>query len=477
MKVVRYVGKGRGFPKEYRAAVADGSRSVVVNTLSQGRNVTVDVELDGKAVEFANDGLTRDFVDLAALVYIADEINLRKRARDYWSRRFDVIAPVKSPKLWAKHEAALNQMVRTLSGDEYAFAWSKRPELDSLGRHREKLPDGFESVCLFSGGMDSFLGAYQLLSEGKRILLVGHQADTVAAPAQTALATWLQGKFKDACHLVQWRVAYARTPTQTFPLRRPAQPEDTHRVRSLLFLALAVSIANATGAKTIYIPENGLIAINPPLQKSRLGTLTTRTAHPRYLEELANFLNASGIFSGQIKNPLLYESKTDMVRRRKALAKPFLRSVSCSRPSRYKDKGKERGRDVRHCGYCVPCIYRRAALMELGLDDAQDYAFSVFDDLPSLNTHMQLDFRALVRWAEKVLAATPLQLELMVLSHGSFPLSVGEPFGPAPAKSYKVWAEMFVRWAKDFLQKVDTLASPSVRKAVGRATRRRLVNA
>jgi hypothetical protein len=157
-----------------------------------------------------------------------------------------------------------------------------------------------------------------------------------------------------------------------------------------------------------------------------------------------------------------------------AREKPFLRSVSCSRPSRYKDKGKERGRGVRHCGYCVPCVYRRVAMMEVGLDDPRDYAFSVFDDLTELKTHMQLDFRAIVRWAVRVLAATPVEREMMVLSHGGFPLAAGDRFGPEPAQSYSVWADMLLRWAKDFLDKVDKHASPAVKRAVGRATRRRL---
>jgi 7-cyano-7-deazaguanine synthase in queuosine biosynthesis len=466
MKVVRYVGKGRGLPPEYKKAVTPGSRATVINNLRDGRNVTVEIKLDDKAVEFDNDPLSRDFLDLSTLIYIVDELELRRKAKDHWSRRFDVIAPVKKPKLWQKHGDIFRKMLRTLAGDEYEFSWCNRPNLDSLGHHRVTLPSGFDSVCLFSGGMDSFLGAYKLLSEGQRLLLVGHQADSMAAPAQKALAKWLQHKFPDACHLVQWRVAHSLAETHKFPLRRPKQPEDSHRVRSLLFIALAVSVANATGATTIYLPENGLIAINPPLQKSRLGTLSTRTAHPRYLGELLDFLQAMGIYTGEIKNPFLFDSKTDMLWKRKSLAKPLLRAVSCSRPSRYKNKG------VKHCGYCVPCIYRRVAMMEIGLDASSDYAFSVFDGFANLKTHMKLDFRALVRWAEKVVVATPVERELMVLSHGSFPLSAAERFGPHASDSYGIWAKMLLRWSEDFLSKVDSVATPDVKRALGRAVRK-----
>lgn len=471
MRIVRYVGKSRGLSADYKNAVAKGSRAVVFNNLRDGRNVTVDIKLDGKAIEFTNDPLTRDFLDLATLIYIADELELRKRAKDHWSRRFDVIAPVKHPKRWEKHAGAFQQMLGTLAGDDYRFTWLKRPKLDSLGHYRTTLPTGFDAVCLFSGGMDSFLGAYKFLMDGKKLLLVGHQADTMAAPAQKELARWLQGKFPDACRLVQWRVAYSRTHEHKFSLRRPKAPEDSHRPRSLLFLALAVSIANATGITTIYLPENGLIAINAPLQKSRVGTLSTRTAHPRYLGELANFLREMGIYSGEIKNPFLFMSKTDMLKRRKSLATPLLRSVSCSRPSRYKDRG------VKHCGYCVPCIYRRVAMMEAGLDLKADYAFSVFDELQEMDVLKQLDFRALVRWAERVQKATAFEREMLVLSHGSFPITAAERFGPCAAKSHSIWGDMLRDWSVDFLSKLDAAAAPTVKQTLGRASSRRKVEA
>jgi hypothetical protein len=213
---------------------------------------------------------------------------------------------------------------------------------------------------------------------------------------------------------------------------------------------------------TIYIPENGLIALNAPLQKSRLGTLSTRTAHPRYLGELCDFLSASGVFKGEIKNPFLFVSKTDMLAKAKGLSTPLRRSVSCARPSRYKDLG------VTHCGYCVPCIYRRVAMMTAGLDSKDDYAFSVFDDLGKLEVGKQLDFRALFRWAVRVVDCSPLERQMLVLSHGSFPVSAGERFGPRAVTSYAIWGEMLLRWSKDFLEKVDAGASRGVLRSLGR---------
>jgi hypothetical protein len=238
--------------------------------------------------------------------------------------------------------------------------------------------------------------------------------------------------------------------------------EDSHRPRSFLFLALAIAIANAAKLKQVYIPENGLIALNPPLGKSRLGTLSTRTAHPKFLGELAGFLATAGIYTGKIRNPFLFASKTDMMKGLPAkLAAPLKRSVSCARPTRYQDLG------VRHCGYCVPCIYRRVAMVELGLDEPASYAFDLFADLAAVDAAKRLDFRSLVAFAQRMISGTPLQRELTVLAHGAFPLSAAAQFGPASTNSYAIWGDMLQRWSKDFLDKLDILASEKTKQLLG----------
>jgi 7-cyano-7-deazaguanine synthase in queuosine biosynthesis len=470
MKAIRYVGERKGLPPDYYRALAERSRAVIVSTLLEGGNVTIRGELDGKPLEVETDPLTRDLLDLSTLIYIVDELESRQKSRDSWSRRFDIIAPVRHPKRWQRHEELLRRMLHTLSGDEFRFLWCQSPKLKSLGSHRQALPNGFDAVCLFSGGQDSFLGAHQLLKSGRRVLLVGHQADNTTAAAQKALASSLAKEFKGAFHLVQFRVARSRAEGVRFPL--PEKKEETHRPRSLLFLALAVAVANATDIEQIYLPENGLIAINAPLQKSRLGTLSTRTAHPRYLTELADFLQSLGVYRGKIENPFLFQSKTDMIRgARKSLTGPLLRTVSCARPNRYKDRG------VRHCGYCVPCIYRRVAMAQAGLDSDDDYAFSVFSDLTRLERGKQLDFRALVRFAERVVAATPVERELLILSHGTFSPEVGKRFGPHGVASYSEWTGMLERWSTDFLARLDSLASSNVKRSLGRLGRPRRTTA
>ena len=119
---------------------------------------------------------------------------------------------------------------------------------------------------------------------------------------------------------------------------------------------------------------------------------------------------------------------------------------------------------MRHCGYCVPCIYRRAALLEAGLDRASDYAFDVFRNLPTLSAQARVDFRALVRFARRVLAGTSADVEQLVVSNGSFAPEVAGRLGPFAANDYKPWSDMLRRWAEDFTVKVDKQCSASTKR-------------
>jgi len=457
MKAVRFVGNAASLPKAYLESLAPDSGYAIIDSIPGGANVTLRLTIDSQPLEINHDPLTRDFLDLATLVYIVDEIEKRG---DDWTREFDVLFPVKNPKVWAANQSGLSQMLSTLAGDKYRFTWFERPALVGFGAHRQHLPVGYDGVCLFSGGIDSFLGAYQLLSQGKKLLLCGHQADGTAASAQTELAEVLRTMFPKQLKLIQCRAARAFTEAHHYNLAEKC--EETHRPRSLLFLSLAIALANDAKVETVYIPENGLISLNPPLTKNRLGTLSTRTAHPKYLMELADFLQATGIFTGKINNPFLFESKTDMLRSLDPkLAEAMRRSVSCARPSRYKNLG------VRHCGYCVPCIYRRIAMKEAGLDLANDYAFQLFEKLGSADATKQMDFRALVSFARKVTTCSPINREVMVLSHGFFPVITGERFGNKTIASHSPWGDMLLRWADDFMKKLGVMASAETKRLLG----------
>jgi 7-cyano-7-deazaguanine synthase in queuosine biosynthesis len=465
MNIVRYVGLNNGDHPAYTAALADG-KSVVIDPRSRKANVVVRFRLDGSPVRVDLSPLHKDFLDLAAAVYVADELARRKDAEDWWTRSFRFLFPVKDPAVWEAADALLRRCLGGLSGDDYEFDWPKRTKLPRGVKRRHQLMGCFDAVCLFSGGIDSLLGAWRLLSAGKRVLLVGHQADGLTAAAQTDLARSLNKIFPNMSTLVQARVSRSRSSRNRIRFLLPEKVEKTHRPRSFLFLSLAVCIAYSLKVTELHIPENGLIALNPPLQVSRIGTLSTRTVHPLYLTRFQEVVRALGVYSGTLKNPFMDQSKTDMLRGIDTRLHPLLqRSVSCARPSRYQDL------HVRHCGYCVPCLFRRAAMSEAQLDKAADYAFDVFTQFTNndMSAVTQADFKALVSFAERVVEASEAELERLVLSHGTFTPGVAGEIGVGPAANYTPWTGMLRRWARHFLAYFDGAATAQVKAALGRS--------
>lgn len=454
MRITRYVGPAGCNDPHYLTELtsADGA---VIDTVSPQRNVTIEAEFEGHPLRFDFSDEVRDFIDVAAAVYVGDELEARTAQGNTWTREFQHTVPVSDPAMWRRGDTQLRQTLGFLSGDRFTFQWLHRSALPAGRQSRTVLPEGFDVVCLFSGGMDSLLGAYSLLSQGRKVLLVGHQAEGTTAAAQTSLADELRVLFPNRMSLVQCRVARSHKEAPAY--RLPKKVEETHRPRSFLFLALAIAVARATGIVEVYLPENGLIALNPPLQKNRVGTLSTRTAHPIYVSRLLEFLHTTGLFSGTIRNPFLYQSKTDMLRTLPPGLQGIIgRSVSCSRPSRYQDRG------VRHCGYCVPCIYRRAAMMAAGLDNSGEYAFDFVTELRGMTPHTQADVRAVAAFAQRVSQASNMELQMLVLSHGFFAAELGGCIGPCPTTDYTPWTEMLRRWARGFVTEVQPRCAAAV---------------
>jgi hypothetical protein len=121
------------------------------------------------------------------------------------------------------------------------------------------------------------------------------------------------------------------------------------------------------GPFTLQVPENGLIALNVPLDPLRLGSLSTRTTHPFYLARWNELLSILGI-DGRIENPYWDKTKGEMIAEcgnRTLLTSLVPLSLSCSSPT----KGRWQGHGTQHCGYCLPCLIRRAAINKgLGAD-------------------------------------------------------------------------------------------------------------
>jgi 7-cyano-7-deazaguanine synthase in queuosine biosynthesis len=340
------------------------------------------------------------FLMMALGVWAADKLQPRRIRPDAWTRQFTLHLPV-SPQ-WLPLAPRLEQVLNFLTGDDWTLKLREVP-LD-LGLKGE-WPHGWapDGAMLFSGGLDSLLGALDFLEAGKRLLLVSHYDFGQLASVQQSLAAALVAHYgPDRVHHLGIRVQF------------PEAPELTMRSRSLLYLALGLTATAPWGAAIpLIIPENGWISLNPPLTLNRLGSYSTRTTHPYFLEQLTGLWREANCAT-PLENPYQYLTKGEMVRRcqnRGLLKQLFRQSVSCARPVVSRWSGGPAG----SCGYCYPCLMRRAALHALGWDRGEDYLRDVLTE-PEILSHRIRggDLRALLL-AVQTWEETPEEVEARLM--------------------------------------------------------------
>jgi hypothetical protein len=311
-----------------------------------------------------------DLMVLAAHVYAADtRISRTSEAQDSWTREIRLVVPVTSPSVWYGASVELKRLLDFLTGDRWTVNFRERPtKYSSLvtAPKPDLLTVPFDDVGLFSGGLDSLIGAIDALKAGRQSLLVSHAGEGLVSKSQDQCFEGLKAAFPGQ-RLERLRLWMNFDSN----LVEGAGKENTTRGRSFLFFALG--IAAGSGLRRPFklrVSENGLIALNVPLDPLRLGALSTRTTHPFYMHRWDEVLKVVGI-PGELYNPYWDRTKGEMAREctDPALLEqlvPF--SMSCSHPAagRWRDD-KVQG----HCGYCLPCLIRRAALK--GLNDATQY--------------------------------------------------------------------------------------------------------
>ncbi len=301
-----------------------------------------------------------DLLNLADMIYTADLRVWRGYSpEDAWTREIKIYLPVANPDKWNASRTAVIDFLSFLTGDVWDIEFrQKAAQVEpAIGKSSLLLP---ESVCLFSGGLDSFVGAIDLLASGKRLAMVGHYGNSQRE--QEAAFRALKQTYNSQI-LPLW--FYLVPPT----MAKGQEVESTMRARSILFLSLGAAVASALPAGTpMYVPENGPISLNVPLTFGRTGTHSTRTTHPHTINLFRKVLAALGL-EIPIVTPYRFATKGEMLRDCKdqeALKAGIHSTMSCSRPQ----SGRFHGLPVgQACGYCVPCIIRRASMRVVGLDD------------------------------------------------------------------------------------------------------------
>lgn len=303
-----------------------------------------------------------DLLLLAAAIHAADtRVSRDRTSQDSWTRELAILVPVSDPDRWNTTRHLLRTTLNFLTGDRWSVSFRARPHgFERMAPTRpltgENPSPPFSTVSLFSGGLDSFVGAIDLLETGQVPLLVSHAGEGPTSTAQRACLQALEAAYeRDLAHHRVWM----NFPKHLVP---GSMPEDTTRGRSFLFFSLAACAATAfPNPVTIHVPENGLISLNVPLDTLRLGSLSTRTTHPFYMARWNELLQALGL-QVSLHNPYRYQTKGEMCRQCRnveCLRENLHLTLSCSAPA----KGRFQHQASGHCGHCVPCVIRRASIM------------------------------------------------------------------------------------------------------------------
>ncbi|MGK7947701.1 MAG: 7-cyano-7-deazaguanine synthase QueC [Xenococcaceae cyanobacterium] len=215
-----------------------------------------------------------------------------------------------------------------------------------------------KAVVLLSGGLDSATTTAIAQADGYEVIALSfrygqrHQKELQAAK-KVAKVLEIKEHFTVDVNLSQWGGSSLTDESITLP-QEGIQPDIIPSTyvpgRNTVFIAIALSLAEAKNARAIYLGINAVDYSGYP------------DCRPEYLEayqKLANLASKTAIEGNTIQliAPLVRDSKTDIVRRALSLGVPIRETWSCY-------QGGEQP-----CGLCDSCRIRDRALIEAGRKD------------------------------------------------------------------------------------------------------------
>lgn len=215
-----------------------------------------------------------------------------------------------------------------------------------------------KAVVLLSGGLDSATAAAQAIADGYDLIALSlrygqrHERELVAAQ-QVAQALGIDEHFILDVNLAQWGGSALTDETIAVPttgVKADGIPITYVPGRNTVFLAIALSLAEAKGAEAIYLGINAVDYSGYP------------DCRPEYLaayQRLAALASRAGLAgkAPQLVAPLILDSKTDIVRRGLRLGVPLEITWSCYQG------------EMEPCGLCDSCRIRDRALIAVGRAD------------------------------------------------------------------------------------------------------------
>jgi 7-cyano-7-deazaguanine synthase in queuosine biosynthesis len=354
-----------------------------------------------------------DWLETLTAIFAADMICDRGEGDLDWGRSIDLFVPVRDPEFSQSLASQLQDVFGNLTDDRLALHFVQESQPTDPPRTRANRFPATRGVALLSGGMDSFVGALQLLNETEDdpYLFVSHSTSGAARASQDRLRPVLRG-----LSAASEFPLFTAEKRHNFPTS-----EGSQRSRSLLYVGAAATAAAAMGTEDVYLNENGVLAIHLPMSEARIGSYSTRTASPQLLDDMSALASAALERQIRVRNVLLPMTKPEVARLGADLGQADVlpETTSCW----------SAGRTREHCGYCAPCIMRRISCELHGLADV-DYRNDPFGDEVFLAQNLRatdnmVHLGGLVRDFRE-LNDFELELEYVEIFSGGTQMSAGE---------------------------------------------------
>ncbi len=348
---------------------AESDGAVKLRTYGSHRNVRLRLDQLGAQLNRNLSPRLVDLVEIAAMVYIADQIAHRgacdvESMGANWRRSLRFFVPVRDHGFWNQDDVAseLVDLLSFLSEDSYEFSFSpfrSPPPLDSYLEfgHAESTEEP-QSVILFSGGLDSLGGVVErVVKEGEPAILVSHESSPKLRNRLRALRGMIDA-------------AVMGPPPQHVTVtvnKEDLEERDyTQRSRSFLYAALATAVARLAALDEIQFFENGVVSLNLPLSPQIIGSRATRTTHPRVLTGMRKLFSMVTDRDFGVTNEFIWKTKAEVVEGilragHKAMV-PY--STSCTHTWEMRSAQP-------HCGQCSQCIDRRFAIIAAGAESLE----------------------------------------------------------------------------------------------------------
>lgn len=355
--------------------------------------------------------VTYSLLYLSAIVYAIDRgVERHRYSIDGWSRELEVEICLPEFEQFHPIEEQINEMLSFLTGDYWTCHFVGTAQVTYGKYENTDRYEGITQVNLFSGGMDSLIGAVDYMTEHPdgKLFLASHYDSRMPGPLsdQRTLKRCFSRKYPGLYCSMD---AVSITPGKSIEL--------SCRSRSLMFLSIALVVANYADCM-IVVPENGSVSLNYPLSVSRRASCSTRTTHPVFLKQYRGVLRSLGLAT-EVVNPYEKMTKGEMVQH--CADKDYLLSIvgnsnSCGK--RNKHQHMFDNNYATHCGHCMPCMYRKASM--IGEQDLTTYGNRFVTLFRKRGDKVAEDFFAMLNFLKTDITRDNIKSELRIAGMGSF---------------------------------------------------------